>query len=83
MKTLEAFYDGPIRTFEVRSGRSQGMASTLVTSGAAEKALIQRGKSGTTDLDALMVPEARETFFNRRTIKSVGIGTRKRAAFLG
>jgi hypothetical protein len=83
MKTLEAFYDGPLHTFEVRSGRSQGRTSSLITSGAAENALIQRGKAGTTDLEALMVPEARETFFNRRTIKSVGVGTRKRAAFLG
>lgn len=37
MRTLEGFYDGPIKTFEVRTGRSQGFSS-LVTSGAAEKA---------------------------------------------
>ena len=44
---------------------------------------MNRGKCGNIDFDAIMVPEARETFFNRRTIHSSQVGKRSRAAFVG
>ena len=43
---------------------------------------INRGKE-TINLDDLMSPGSRETFFNRRTLTSSAVGSRKRSAYKG